>query len=178
MNSTPTTLTRRSTGLVLAIAVLLSSAFLPAMAQEGPQGTFRGLVLDPSGEPAEGFRLVFQAEGSDFEFISPPSDSMGNYTLSLPAGVSYKLVAAIAPDGMRLEVPQLPPIPATEGVRRLDVRFRYPDDPGFTPEDERWSRLAELPWWRIGGAAVAVVVFSAIVFDGDDGETPASSYQP
>lgn len=160
----------------LFLGILFSCwALVPGAAHsraQEPQSGLTGLILDPSGEPSKGFRLVFRVEGGDTEFISPPSDKLGKYSLSLPAGASYVLIAAVAPDGARLQVAQLPAIPVEEGVRHLDVRFRYPKE----PEKEKWLR--DLPWWQIGGAAAAVVVFSTSVLGDDDVEPPASPFMP
>jgi hypothetical protein len=170
---------KQPVALALALGLFLSSGSFPLLAQEeGATGTLTGMVLDPSGEPAEGFRLVFQSEDAAVEFISGPSDATGKYSLPLPAGSNYLLVAAVAPDGARLDVPQLPPISVEEGVRRVDVRFSYPQTPeGVPTERAERSRIRELPWWRIGGAAAAVTIFAVTVFDDDD-EVRASPSMP
>lgn len=176
MKATPK-IRRHPRSAPLSVFILVSivlAAGIPVSAEGGPQGSLSGLVLDPTGEPAEGFRLVFRSDPGQVEYTSPPSDPMGKYAISLPAGGSYVLIAALAPDGTRLEVPQLPPIPVEQGVRRLDVRFRR-----SSPDRGAMGKTAmrDLPWWRIGGATLAVVVFSSAVYDGGDERAP-SAFRP
>ena len=170
------TIDRRGRRVLLVSVVAcaaIAGGMAPAMAQDAPTGGLSGLVLDPSGRPAEGFRLVFLGE-DDLEHVSGPSDDLGRYSLSVPAGASYRLVAALAPDGTRLDVPELPPIPVDEGVRRMDVRIRYatpsPSGPGGTAAGKR-------RWWQMGAATAATVVFVTSVLDGS-GEKRVSPFLP
>jgi len=165
---------RRRILLGLFLCWVFLSGAVHSIALEDSQGTLTGTITDPSGKPAAKFRLVFRAEDGETEFTSSLSDKLGKYSLSLPVGSSYLLIAAIAPDGSRLQVPQLPPIPMEEGVRRLDLRF------GFPQEEERKAAamFRDLPWWQIGGAAVAVIVLTTSVFDDDDEESRASPFTP
>jgi hypothetical protein len=142
------------------------------LAQEEASGGLSGLVLDPAGNPAAGFRLVFRGEDGQ-ERVSAPSDDLGRYRISLNPGTSYQLVAALAPDGTRLEVPELPPLPVEEGVRRLDVRIR----PESRPPGVQGQGAREIPWWQIGGAAAAAIVLYAAVWS-DDPEASASPFEP
>ena len=172
--------------LAWTVVFALLTAALP-VAAEGPEsngtGQLTGLVLDPDGKPARGFKLVFVAEGGDLEMISSPSDKSGRFTANLPSGLRYELVAAIAPDGSRLDVPPLPAIPVENGARRLDVQFHYPSVPavaGAAPDANGTtsSRGRGAMWWQIGAAVGATLLFGAVVFNRDDPEPVASPHRP
>lgn len=160
----------------LALALVAPTWTFGPRAQEAGKGTLTGLVLDPAGNPAPSFRLVFRSEREGREYVSEPSDAQGRYSISLPAGESYLLVSAVAPDGQKLRVPPLPAVPVEEGVRRLDLRFQYPKPEEAPPARVRSDR--GIPWWQIGTAVVAVVVFSSAVFDDDEPEPRVSPFTP
>jgi hypothetical protein len=167
---------RRARGVFLfgvLVCGLLATVSVPVRADEKPtEGGFSGLVLDPAGKPASGFRLVFLGD-DQVEHTSSPSDELGRYSISVPAGLHYRVVAALAPDGTRLDVPELPPLEAEVGVRRLDIRIRYPEEgvAGATP-----SRTWQLPWVRVGVAAGATLLLWSAVWN--DNEHHASPYLP
>jgi hypothetical protein len=65
-----------------------------------------GRILDEAGEPVAGYRVVARiAEGTEV-FISARSDAEGRYTVVVPSGASYVLVAVIAPSGARVALPE------------------------------------------------------------------------
>lgn len=177
------TLHRVLTWAVLLVVVL---ATMPAGAQNH-RGELVGYVLDPDGKPAPGFKLVFRAVGGDMDLITSPADAQGKYSIDLPSGLQYELKAAIAPDGSRLEVPPLPPIPVEGGSRRLDVQFHYPNGAestaaaaaatAATGEQEK-DKGKNAMWWQIGAAVGATVLFGAVVFDRDSDEQIASPHRP
>ncbi len=145
-----------------------------SLAAAASEALLAGRVLDPSGQPLQGFRLVFrEAEGeAPAEYTTEPTDALGRYSIRLPAPASYVLVGAVGPDGARLEVPALPQFPVEPGTRRLDVRLQAPAAAAVP------QRARKLPWWRIGGAVGAVLVLWETALEGDEEERPASPFRP
>ena len=137
-------------------------------------GRLSGLVLDPDGNPTEGFRLVFVDDAGQ-EHVSDPSDDLGRYAIDVPSG-NYRLVAAVAPDGERLDVPELPPLPVDADGRRLDIRIAYPTTPAAAAEPAIEGSGSKIPWAQIGGAAGATLLL--ILLLDDDGEQTASPFVP
>lgn len=177
---------RRGRGVLLLSALLcgfLAPVLHPALAQDKTAG-FSGIVLDPEGKPAEGFRLVFQDEAGQ-EHVAPPSDDLGRYSVELVPG-SYKLVAAVAADGSRLDVPALPALPVDRGARRLDIRIGYPEQmagagktagqPAGKPPKTKSG--GGIPWVQIGAATGTVLILALAVWSGDNDEKSASPYVP
>lgn len=180
---------RRGRGVLLLTALLcgfLSPALDTTLAEDAAAG-FSGLVLDPEGKPAEGYQLVFRDESGQ-EHLAPPSDDLGRYSIELEPG-SYQLVAAVDPDGARLEVPALPALPVEWGARRLDIRIGQPVKGGAAAaagasgveagtKPPKTRSISGVPWVQIGVAtgAVALLVFG--VWSGDDGEKSASPFVP
>lgn len=164
---------RRRRGLLLLatlVAGMMAAGRVPAVAQDAAVGTLSGLVLDPAGNPAKKFKLVFRDEAGA-EHVSNPSDASGRYSIDLPAGPSYQLVAALSPKGERIDVPDLPPIPVDEGGRRLDLRISSPAPPAG-------ESSSKIPWIQIGAAAGATLILIFTAFDGDTDEKPASPFMP
>jgi hypothetical protein len=167
---------RRRRGLFLLVTLLtgIAAAFgAPALAEEAT-GRLQGLVLDPDGEPSEGFRLVF-VDDAGKEHVSGPSDELGRYALDILPG-SYRLVAAVAPDDERLDVPDLPPIPVDASGRRLDIRIAYPTKPTAVASAPS-SAKSRTRWIQIGTAAAATVLL-ILLLDGDTDEKTASPFVP
>lgn len=177
---------RRGRGVLLLSALLcgfLAPALHPVLAQDETAG-FSGIVLDPEGKPAEGFQLVFQDDAGQ-EHVAPPSDDLGRYSVDLVPG-SYKLVAAIAADGSRLDVPALPSLPVERGARRLDIRIGYPEQlagagtatgkPASKPA--KTKSASGIPWVQIGAATGTVLILALAVWSGDDAEKSASPFVP
>jgi hypothetical protein len=164
---------RRRGGLLLLatlVAGTMTAVTVPAIAQDAAVGTLSGQVLDPAGEPATKFKLVFRDEAGT-EYVSNPSDGSGRYSIELPSGSSYQLVAALSPKGERLDVPDLPPIPLDNGGRRLDLRIGQAAAPAG-------AASAGIPWVQIGAAAGATLLLILTTFDDDPNEKPASPFVP
>jgi len=177
---------RRGRGVLLLSALLcgfLAPALHPALAQDETAG-FSGIVLDPEGKPAEGFQLVFQDDAGQ-EHAAPPSDDLGRYSVDLVPG-SYKLVAAIAADGSRLDVPALPALPVEWGARRLDIRIGAPGQPAAgkatspsASKPAKTKSASGIPWVQIGAATGTVLILALAVWSNDDdAEKSASAYVP
>jgi hypothetical protein len=180
---------RRGRGVLLLSALLcgfLAPALHPALAQEDTAG-FSGIVLDPEGKPAEGYQLVFRDDAGQ-EHVAPPSDDLGRYSIDLVPG-SYQLVAAIAPDGSRMDVPSLPALPVEWGARRLDIRIGSAEPPAkgkATKKSESKSAskpvktkaASGVPWVQIGAATGTVLILALAVWDTGDAEKTASPFVP
>ena len=61
-----------------------------------------GRLTDKRGLPLERFRVVARVVDTAMVFVSPPSDDLGGYTVELPSGATYALVAVISPGGNRI----------------------------------------------------------------------------
>jgi hypothetical protein len=94
----------------------------PAVAAE--TGTFTGTVMAPDNSFASGFTVVFKDAASGQEFRSDPTGPTGEYQIAVPTGGRYKLDSVVAPDGTKLAVQNVPPIPVrVAGSNKLDVKF-------------------------------------------------------
>jgi hypothetical protein len=114
---------RRS--LVVMTCLALISASAPGRCAQTSAAAITGVILDPEGKPAFGFKVVFRDVGSGTKFTSDPTDASGNYALEVPLGGRYKIEGVVADDGVtKLPVQEIPPISVlTPGTTRLNVRF-------------------------------------------------------
>ncbi|ANM28730.1 hypothetical protein ABI59_02565 [Acidobacteria bacterium Mor1] len=109
---------KSAVALVMAMSLVFAAA--PISAQE--MASLQGTLLDPSGNPASGFKVVVQDIASGKNYVSSASSSAGEYALDVPAGPRYRIVEAITPDGTRLQVQANPPLPV-----RVSGSYRLPD---------------------------------------------------
>jgi hypothetical protein len=114
---------RRS--LVVITCLVLISGSAPGLFAQSSTAAITGVILDPAGKPASGFKVVFRDVGSGTKFTSGPTDASGNYALDVPLGGRYKIEGVVADDGVtKLPVQEIPPISVlTPGTTRLNVRF-------------------------------------------------------
>jgi len=165
---------RRRRGGLLLLATLVvgtpAAGQVPEVAQDTASGTLTGVVLDAAGKPAKNLKLIFRDDAGT-EHIAGPSDASGTYSIDVPSGSSYQLVAALSPKGERLDVPDLPPIPLDEGGRRLDLRIGQAAPPAG-------AAGSGIPWTQIGAAAGATLLLIFTAFDDDTDEKPASPFEP
>jgi hypothetical protein len=124
---------RRS--LVVITCLVLLSGGAPGLFAQSSTAAITGVILDPEGKPAFGFKVVFRDVGSNTKFTSGPTDAAGNYALQVPLGGRYKIEGVIADDGVtKLPVQEIPPISVlTPGTTRLNVRFSNAPTPGTAP---------------------------------------------
>ena len=168
--------------LVTALAAGPSSVVLA----DDDKATLRGSLLDPSGLPATGFKAVIENVDTRKEFLSTTSDENGEYTVDVPVGQRYRIVAAISPDGDRLPVKASAPMPVrVPGSYRLpDVLFQQEDDdPGAAvPPSDRPPAVAAQPWYKKPGGIVGITVgsiaFIAFLTDGDGNPLRGSPSTP
>jgi hypothetical protein len=114
---------RRS--LVVITCFVLISGGASGLFAQSSTAAISGIILDPEGHPAFGFKVVFRDVGSGTRYSSGPTDAAGNYAIQVPLGGRYKLEGVVADDGVtKLPVQDIPPISVlTPGTTRMNVRF-------------------------------------------------------
>jgi hypothetical protein len=120
---------RKSLAVITCVVILSGGA--PGLYAQSQTAAITGVILDPEGHPASGFKVVFRDVGSNTKFLSGPTDAAGNYALQVPLGGRYKIEGVIADDGVtKLPVQEIPPISVlTPGTTRLNVRFAKASTP-------------------------------------------------
>ena len=170
---------------LIALAVLGAGSLA---AQETAR--LQGTLLAPDRTPAAGFRAVLVDIVGGEELISEPSDALGEYLLTVPAGTRYRILAVLSPEGDRLPVLAHAPMPV-----RVPGTYRLPDITFMTgmttadsdsgeiepvPPAEDEDKLSPLvPWYRKPGAIVGWVAGGLAVIAlvaGGGGEDPVSPF--
>jgi hypothetical protein len=173
------------TGLVLALGGA------PGLFAQASTAAIAGVILDPAGQPASGFKVTLRDVASNTQYKSGPTDAAGNYTVDVPLGGRYKLEGVLAADGVtRLQVQDVPPVSVlTAGTTRLNVRFTNApasatQTAGTSPaseENEKKTKSA-VPWYKRPGPIVGMVLGSAailaIALSAGGGGDDASPSQP
>jgi len=155
---------RKSLALLMCLALALGAA--PGLFAQESTATIAGVILDPSGEPAFGFKAVLNDVASNTQYTSEPTDAAGNYTIKVPVGGRYKLEGVIANDGVtKLAVQDIPPVSVLEaGTTRLNVRFTETPAAATqtaTTEEEKKKKKGAVPWYQRPGPIVGMVLGSA-----------------
>ena len=162
---------RRSLALVVCLALAVGGA--PGLFAQGSTATIAGVILDPSGKPAFGFKAVVNDVATNTKYVSSPTDAAGNYAIEVPVGGRYKLDSVVADDGVtKLAVQDVAPVSVlAAGTTRLNVRFT--DNPaattltaGATPattEEEKKKKKGAVPWYQRPGPIVGMVLGSVAV---------------
>ena len=123
----------RIRGAVAVAMVFAMSLGLMAPALAADSATFAGAVMAPDNSFAQGFTVVFKDVATGQEFKSGPTSATGEYHVSVPTGGRYKLDSVMAPDGTKLAVQNVPPIPVrVAGTSKLDVKFTNAGPPAGT----------------------------------------------
>ena len=183
----------KSLAVLTCLALALGTA--PGLFAQESTATIAGVILDPSGRPAFGFKTVLRDVGSNTQYMSAPTDAAGNYSVQVPVGGRYKLEGVVADDGVtKLAVQDVPPVSVLEaGTTRLNVRFT--DNPaattltaGATPattEEEKKKKKGAVPWYQRPGPIVGMVLGSvavaALLLSGgssSSSDNNASQYRP
>ena len=173
------------------LATMALGIFQPALAAE--MATFSGSVLAPDGAAAQNFKVVFKDADTGQVFESAATSATGAYQVSVPVGGRYKLDSVTAPDGSKLPVQNVPPIPVrVAGTNRLDVKFTTAGAAtaaaagaaaaGTTvaastppPAEEKKKDKSGTPWWKspggITGIVLGAVAVGALALSGGDGGT-------
>ncbi len=155
---------RKSLALVIGLTLAVGGA--PGLFAQSSSATIAGVILDPTGKPAFGFKAIAVDTATGIKYTSSPTDAAGNYSMTVPVGGSYKLESVVADDGVtRLAVQDAAAVSVvTAGTTRLNVRFT--DTPAATDtaatEDEKKKRGA-VPWYQRPGPIVGLVLGSVAV---------------
>jgi hypothetical protein len=109
---------------VAVVTVCAMGLGLAAPVLAADSATFSGAVMAPDNSFAKGFTVIFKDVATGQEFRSGPTSATGEYQVSVPTGARYKLDSVLAPDGTKLPVQNVPPIPVrVAGASKLDVKF-------------------------------------------------------
>lgn len=176
---------RKSLALLMGLALALGAA--PGVFAQDPTATIAGVILDPSGSPAFGFKAILIDVGSDTQYMSAPTDAAGNYAIEVPVGGRYKLTSVVADDGVtKLAVQDVAPVSVLEaGTTRLNVRFT--GSPAAATEttatdEEKKKKKGAAPWYKRPGPIVGLVLGSvavaALLLSGGSSSNNASPSQP
>ena len=171
------------------VLLLLNGA--PGILVAASSAAITGVIVDPAGHPAYGFKVVLRDVASNQKFQSEPTDAQGNYTAQVPVGGRYKIDHVIADDGLtELPVQDAAPVSVlTAGTTLMNVRFANgPTSAGAgTTSAPAASKTApaKKPWYHRPGPIVGIVLGSAAVVglalaagSGSSGTTPASPSTP
>ena len=157
---------RRSLALLTCLALAVGGA--PGLFAQDPTATIAGIILDPAGKPASGFKAVVIDTATNTKYMSAPTDAAGNYSIRVPVGGRYKLASVVADDGVtNLGVQDVAPVSVlAAGTTRLNVRFT--DTPAAatqtaTTEEEKNKKKGAVPWYQRPGPIVGLVLGSVAV---------------
>lgn len=171
--------------LALLACWLLVQGSAPPVAAQASTATIAGVILNPSGQPAFGFKVVLRDVASNAQFTSEPTDAAGNYSVEVPLGGRYKIEGVVADDGVtRLPVVEVPPVSVlTAGTTRLNVRFTTGATTPAAPTnaDDKKKKKGGVPWYKSPGGITGIVIGSAVIValavgaGGGGGSTPVAS---
>ncbi len=180
----------RSTLVAVLSFSLLAPSLAVSVAYAQQTATLQGVILDPSGRPTPGFKVVFKDVVSGTEYTSSASSAAGEYSLQVPVGSRYLLTTALAPDGTRLPIQAGSPLPLrAAGVYRRDVQFQMqgaqateptaaaaapttaaaapaPSQPKpvSAPAPASQAGAAEKkPWWKTTGGIIGIILGAGAV---------------
>jgi hypothetical protein len=194
MTNSKATVGSRFRGVVAcmtAVAMTLATlALSPASAAE--TATFEGTVLAPDNTPAQGFTVVFKETTGGQTFKSLATGPSGEYKATVQVGGVYKLDSVIGPDGKKLPVQSIDPIPVKEaGTNRLVVKFTNLAPPAATattaaaasPSGAQHTAKAGPPWWHTAGGITGIVLGTVVVVGAgigfsQSGSSPAPEASP
>jgi hypothetical protein len=154
--------------LALAICLALAVGGAPGLFAQDPTATIAGVILDPSGKPAFGFKAVVIDTATNTKYTSAPTDAAGNYSIKVPVGGRYKLVSVVADDGVtQLAVQDVATVSVlAAGTTPLNVRFTDAPAPATTTattEEEKKKKKGAVPWYQRPGPIVGLVLGSVAV---------------
>ena len=179
--------------LALLIAFLLALGGVPGVFAQASTAAISGVILDPSGRPAEGFRVTLRDVSSNTQYTSGATDAEGNYTAEVPVGGRYMIDNVVAADGVtKLPVQDIAPVSVlAAGTTRLNVRFTEAGtattrNAGATPaptEDEKKKKKPGTPLYQRPGPIVGMVLGAAaiaaiVLIGGGSSNNNASPSQP
>jgi hypothetical protein len=170
----------------LTLFGVLIALLAAARAVSSDSATVWGFVQDAASRPVPGARVLLEDQLSHVLFTSSPADLSGQFSVTLPAGKSYRMVGALAPDGTRIPLQADTPVNArTPGRYRADARYRdrieppalgsrgEPQAPFGVPEAKAWYKRPA----GIAGLVAAHAAAAAVLLSGGS-EPAASPFQP
>ena len=188
--------------LAFSIGLILVLGGAPELFAQESTASIAGVILDPAGKPASGFKVTLRDVASNTQYTSGPTDAAGNYTVKVPVGGRYKIDDVLAADGVtKLAVQDVPPVSVLEaGTTRLNVRFTStppttavagaaaagttPPASTTPPSDDKKDKSA-VPWYKRPGPIVGMVLGSAAILalalsggGGSSSDNNASTYMP
>ena len=151
--------------LAVLACSLLTYGYAPHLSAQPSKATVAGVILNPSGQPAFGFRVVLRDMVSNTQYTSEPTDAAGNYAVEVPVGGRYKIEGVVADDGVtRLPVLEVPPVSVLEaGTTRLNVRFMTGSSGATTSQEEDKKKKGGVPWYKRPGPITGIVIGSAVI---------------
>jgi len=157
--------------LALLTCLLLVQGLAPRASAQATTGTVAGVILNPSGKPAFGFKVLLRDVASNTQYTSEPTDVAGNYSVEVPLGGRYKIEGVIADDGVtQLPVLEGPPVSElTAGTTRLNVRFTTGATGTAAPataaneDDKKKKKKGGVPWYKTPGGITGIVIGSAVI---------------
>ena len=125
-------MSRERDRLRIAFATLVTLLACGPLAIAQSETRVVGVISDAAGDPVPEYRVIARIAEGTTVFVSPPSDSEGRYSLGVPVGAEYILVALISPTGERVELQDLPPVAvgSTEVARNITIPAVPPDPHG------------------------------------------------
>jgi hypothetical protein len=159
-------LSRRNLFCAVLVAALCTLSVAPALSEE--MATLFGGIVDPEGQSAVGFRVVVKNVATERLYTSAPSNSKGEYAVTIPVGSQYQIDSVLAPDGASLKIQQSAPVTIqTSGNVRLDIQFEQRQDsaPAAKPvEPSATTTTAQkTPWYKKKGGIIGIVIASGAV---------------
>jgi hypothetical protein len=181
---------RKSLALVTGLALIVGGA--PALFAQDSSAAIAGVILDPAGKPASGFKVTLRDVASNTQYTSAPTDAAGNYSVNVPVGGRYKIDSVVAADGVtKLAVQDVPPVSVlAAGTTHLNVRFTNTpagatQTAGTAASDNDKKKKSGVPWYKrpgpitgmvLGGVAIAALALSG--GGGSDNPPVASATLP
>ena len=160
--------TRKSMALLTGFALVLGCS--PGLFAQDSSAAVAGVILDPAGQPASGFKVTLRDVASNTQYTSGPTDAAGNYSVKVPVGGRYKIDNVVAADGVtKLAVQDVPPVSVlAAGTTRLNVRFTNTpatatQTAGTTPADDDKKKKSAVPWYKRPGPIVGMVLGGAAI---------------
>ena len=178
---------RKSLAVLTGFALFLGGA--PGLFAQDSTAAIAGVILDPAGQPASGFKVTLRDVASNTQYTSGPTDAAGNYSVNVPIGGRYKIDNVVAADGVtKLAVQDVPPVSVlAAGTTKLNVRFTNTpatQTAGATSTDDD-KKKGGVPWYKRPGpitgmvlGGVAILALAASGGGGDDNPPVASASLP
>jgi hypothetical protein len=114
---------RKSLAFSIGLFLVLGGA--PGVFAQSSTAAIAGVILDPAGKPAAGFKVTVRDIGSNTLYTSGPTDAAGKYSVNVPVGGRYKVDNVLAADGVtKLAVQDVAPVSVlAAGTTPLNVQF-------------------------------------------------------